>query len=203
MVNDNQLQQLSDRDVIRSLYLSQGIILAFAVLLLTFLPKSASVFSHLWQIDFKKIIGLGVVSALIIVWLETLFDRIVPEKWTDDGGINARVFQALSVPHIFLAMAVVALSEEMLFRGAIQTKFGFISASLIFAAVHVRYLKKPLLLISVIALGFYLGWLFLIGKSLLVPITAHYTMDVCLGLILKHRLEQKRRVADETREKDG
>lgn len=203
MVNDNQLQQLSDRDVIRSLYLSQGIILAFAVLLLTFLPKSASVFSHLWQIDFKKIIGLGVVSALIIVWLETLFDRIVPEKWTDDGGINARVFQALSVPHIFLAMAVVALSEEMLFRGAIQTQFGFISASLIFAAVHVRYLKKPLLLISVIALGFYLGWLFLIGKSLLVPITAHYTMDVCLGLILKHRLEQKRRVADETREKDG
>ncbi|WKB37112.1 CPBP family intramembrane metalloprotease [Terrilactibacillus sp. S3-3] len=162
------MQQLSDRDVIRSLYLSQGIILVTAVFCFVYLPKSAAAFSRLWQIDFAKIVGLGFFSALIIVLLESIIDRIVPEKWTDDGGTNARVFQALSYPHILLAMAVVALSEELLFRGAIQTQFGFVIASLVFAVVHVRYLKKPLLFISACAIGFYLGWLFMIGKSLLV-----------------------------------
>src|SRR5699024_11474282 len=59
---------------------------------------------------------------------------------------------------------------ELLFRGVLQTTFGYIPASVIFALVHVRYLSKPVLLISVLLISFFIGYLFEVTGNLYVTI---------------------------------
>lgn len=192
MSNQRQLlKQMSDKEIIKALYMSQGLILIVCLLFYFVFIRDVSQLSSLWQFEWDDILFLGVCSPVVIVMIEIFIDKIVPEKWSDDGGINERMFQALSYPHIFILMAVVAFSEELLFRGMIQTQFGLIFASIIFALIHFRYLKKPLLLITAVILGFYLGWLFLYTGSLLVPAMAHYTIDVLLGIILKKQIKSK------------
>ncbi|MEK1830639.1 CPBP family intramembrane glutamic endopeptidase [Priestia megaterium] len=72
--------------------------------------------------------------------------KCVPEHLYDDGGINERLFANRSVPHLILICIIVACSEEILFRGVIQVQFGLFWASIVFALVHIRYLKKWFLL---------------------------------------------------------
>src|SRR5690625_3487599 len=95
------------------------------------------------------------------------------------------MFQNRSIGDIFLLALIIAISEELLFRGIIQTTFGYFIASLIFALVHLRYLKKPVLFLSVLLLSFYIGFLFKITGSLLVTITMHFTIDFLLGLMIR------------------
>ncbi|MFC7391531.1 CPBP family intramembrane glutamic endopeptidase [Scopulibacillus cellulosilyticus] len=193
MTDKTYLDQLSDKEVIKSLYFSQGlIILAGIVFILIFIRNPGIWFESLWQINLTEIILYGFGTGIIVVLIEYIIDKAAPKGWFEDDGINERVFQALSYPHVFFAMAVVAVFEEILFRGLIQYKFGMIIASLIFAFVHGRYIKKPLLLILTIILGFYLGWLYELTGKLLVPITAHYTIDVILGVILKWQSSKRR-----------
>ncbi|TCP31678.1 hypothetical protein EV207_102168 [Scopulibacillus darangshiensis] len=185
------LSQMTDREVIKTLYLSQGLVILAGIAYYFIFFRDASLFMSLWIFNWKNVILLGFGTSIVIVILECIIDKMVPEAWYDDGGINKRMFKALSYPQIFVLMAVVAIAEECVFRGLIQTQFGLTAASLFFALIHVRYIKKPLLLTTAIVLGFYLGCLFLITESLLVPIIAHYTIDVLLGIILKRQLKKQ------------
>ncbi|MDY0408336.1 CPBP family intramembrane glutamic endopeptidase [Paracerasibacillus soli] len=90
----------------------------------------------------------------------------------------------MSYPEIFLFTLMIASCEEVLFRGVIQSWFGFIPASIIFAFVHVRYLKKPLLIISIFFVSFYIGYLFELTGNLISVITAHFIVDFLLGLFI-------------------
>ena len=70
----------------------------------------------------------------------------------------------------------------MLFR---STTFGFVFASVLFAFVHYRYLRKPVLFISIVFVSFYLGFLFKLTENLLVTIVVHFIVDFLLGLIIR------------------
>src|SRR5699024_6033845 len=78
----------------------------------------------------------------------------------DDGGINEKLFSGQSIFSIFIIAATVAIAEELLFRGVIQSTYGYIFASLLFALIHIRYLKKPVLLVAVVGMSFYIGYLY-------------------------------------------
>lgn len=80
---------------------------------------------------------------------------------------------------------LVAIAEELLFRGVIQTTFGYLISSTLFALIHFRYLKKPVLLISVLFVSFYIGYIFILTENLLVTITAHFVVDFTLGLVIR------------------
>src|SRR5699024_10988980 len=79
---------------------------------------------------------------------------------------------------------IVSISEELLFRGVIRTVFGYVFASSVFALIHIRYLRQPVLLISIIFVSFYIGYLFEIIGNLLVTMTTHFIVDFLLGVII-------------------
>ncbi|UTW69753.1 CPBP family intramembrane metalloprotease [Anaerobacillus sp. HL2] len=87
---------------------------------------------------------------------------------------------------------MIAFAEELLFRGVIQTQFGIIPASILFAIIHFRYLRKPILFIITVSLSFFLGWLYLVTENLLVPIFTHFVIDFGLGCILSFRKKKIR-----------
>ncbi|SHF57574.1 CPBP family intramembrane glutamic endopeptidase [Ornithinibacillus halophilus] len=179
------IQQLSDRELKKSLYFSQLLILIIAIIFSFILFDNISDWFSYLKWDIQDIVLFGVLPGFIIVIIDFILMKIVPEKHYDDGGINKRVFESMNKREILLFAILVAVAEELLFRGVIQTTFGYIFASIVFAIIHVRYLKKPILMISIVITSFLIGYLFLITENLLVTITAHFIIDFILGVYIQ------------------
>lgn len=185
MRQDELVQQMSDEELLKSLYYSQLILFSIALILGAFLFDHLEDWLNLFSLDGKQIIIYGVIPALLIVSLNLLLKMLVHKRHLDDGGINERIFKDRSVSTISLIAFVVSASEELLFRGVIQTVFGYFIASTTFALVHVRYLRKPVLLISVVVTSFFIGYLYEITGNLYVTITTHFLVDFILGLVIR------------------
>ncbi|WP_156289258.1 CPBP family intramembrane glutamic endopeptidase [Oceanobacillus salinisoli] len=181
------IKQLSDEELKKQLFLSQGILLFIAALLSIVFFENVSDWLLYVNWGIQEIFYFGVIPGLFIVFLDILLMKVFPKKMYDDGGINRRIFENQSIGFIFILAFFVAVSEELLFRGVLQTSFGYFAASLIFALVHFRYLSKPLLFISIVAVSFFIGYLFEWTGNLLVTISAHFTVDFLLGLIIRFK----------------
>lgn len=180
------IRDLSNKELYANLYLTQGIILAAALILAFFLQGSVFAPFLLINITWQATM-IGAAFAGAVLLLEFFCYYTLPKKWFDDGGINERIFRRMSVPKILGLSALVALSEEILFRGVLQTEFGLVAASLIFALIHVRYLSKWFLFLFVIVMSFALGLLFMWTGNLWTVITAHFLIDAVLGLLIRFR----------------
>lgn len=181
------IKQMSDKELMQQLVLSQILFIVISIFLSLFLFEDMSQWLAFFDFHMAKIIYYGIIPGLIIVAMDIVFISVFPKKYFDDGGINERIFKHQSIGIIFFIALVVAVSEELLFRGVLQTAFGYIIASTIFALVHLRYLKKPVLFISVIIISFYIGYMFELTENLNVTITAHFTVDFLLGLLIRFR----------------
>lgn len=181
------IKQMTDREVLFHVYLTQLIILCLTFLLSLFLFESFFDLLRLFKWDKVEIIKYGLGSAFIVILIDLILVTCLPKKYYDDGGINERVFKNRSIIEIFFIAIIVALAEELLFRGVIQTNFGYAIASILFAVMHIRYLKKPVLLISVLFVSFYIGWMYEITENLTVTVTAHFTIDFILALIIRYK----------------
>lgn len=179
------VKQMSDRDLILNVYATQVIILAVAFLLSFIFWGSPFYWVQSISWSFPAVL-IGMAFAVTVVTLEIILDRILPEEWMDDGGINNRLFKNLHPFHILILTAMIGISEEILFRGVLQSQFGLIIASLLFIVVHLRYLSKPFLMGFMTALSFSLGLLFLWTGNLLAVITAHFFIDFFLGLYIRY-----------------
>ncbi len=105
--------------------------------------------------------------------------RIIEETYT-------LLVQAHSVPELFFVILVVALTpaicEELLFRGLLQKnltlatnkKAGFIFTGIIFGLYHLN----PFLIVPLVALGVFFGFLMFRSETILVPMLAHFTNNV-------------------------
>lgn len=179
------IKRMSDKELRNQLLLSQSIFFLVSIVL------SFVFFDHifdwftLFSWNVKDILIYGVLFAVGLVIIEILLDTIVPKSWIDDGGINEKVFKNQSFFHIFIIALVVAISEEFLFRGVIQVTFGYIFASSLFVVMHIRYLKKPFLLVFIILTSFLIGYIFEQTGNLLVPIVFHFIIDFLLGIYIK------------------
>ncbi|SDJ66859.1 CPBP family intramembrane glutamic endopeptidase [Sediminibacillus albus] len=178
------IKRISVPQLKKQLYLSQLLFFLAALASAGFLFDSANQLIGLIKWQPFELIYYGIGSGIAVILTDLLLMRIFPAAAFDDGGLNAKLFKNCSVPEIFLIALVVAVAEETLFRGVLHTEFGFIFASSIFALVHFRYLKKPLLLLSVIFVSFLLGWMFELTNNLLVTITAHFVIDFTLGILI-------------------
>src|SRR5690606_2987972 len=112
-----------------------------------------------------------------------------PEEYQDDGGVNDRIFANRPIWHIALISLVVAFCEELLFRGAIQFAIGPYWTSIVFATIHVRYLKHWIPTGLVFSISYGLGWIYIQTGSIWAPIIAHFVFDFVMGLLLKYRRE--------------
>jgi membrane protease YdiL (CAAX protease family) len=93
------------------------------------------------------------------------------------------VFQSCTLWDLALISLLAGIGEEMFFRGVVQPVLsdwlglwtGIAVASLLFGLAHPI---TPLYVLLAAALGFYLGWLWLVTDNLLVVIAAHAIYDL-------------------------
>ena len=120
---------------------------------------------------------IGLVAGLALVGMS--------RAWTARTASGAALAEAmaevvggLSLPAVVLLALVSGIGEEMLFRGALQPRVGWILATLLFAAAH--FLPRPGLrvwaLFALLAGGLF-GGLFAWTGSLLAPAVAHVSVN--------------------------
>jgi uncharacterized protein len=180
------IKGLSDRELLFHLYLTQIILLviAFALGILLF-----DQFSFLQAIDFSdiRILIIGIPAGVVVVIVDILLMKYLPSSYYDDGGLNERIFKNRSSLQIAWIAAFVAISEELLFRGVIQTKVGLILASIIFALIHYRYLFNWFLFTNIVLLSFFIGFLYEWSNNLALTMVMHFIIDFLLGLYIKYK----------------
>lgn len=181
------IKQMSSEQLKQQIIFSQLIFLCIGIILSYFLFDNMVDWLDYFNWDTKQLLFYGVIPGLLIVLIDLLIMKYVPKRFHDDGGINEKIFRNRTITDIFIIAFVVAVSEELLFRGVIQSVFGYVFASTLFALIHFRYLKIPVLLISILFISFYIGYLFKITGNLFVTITAHFIVDFLLGLFIRFK----------------
>lgn len=185
-MNSNfSLEHITHKQLKQALFRSQFFFFILAIFLSLFLFDHFSDWKRLFAFDPWEFFIYGLIPAIMIILLNLLIKYLIPKAYLDDGGINEKLFKNSTVLDIFMIAFVVAISEEVLFRGLLQTSFGLIIASTIFALVHFRYLKRPILLVSIVIISFYLGFLFKITGNLFVTIIVHFIVNFILGIIIR------------------
>ncbi|MDC3413083.1 CPBP family intramembrane metalloprotease [Aquibacillus sp. 3ASR75-11] len=183
------VKQMTNAQLKKSVYMSELLLFVLSIGLSILLFDSVYKWLDLFYIDIMQLFWLGVVPGLTVVGIDLLLMKFVPERFLDDGGINTKLFSNSSITEIMLLTLVISIAEELLFRGVIQTSLGYIVASIVFALVHVRYVRKPILFISILCISFYIGYLFVRTNNLMVTITAHFVIDSLLGFIVRFKSE--------------
>lgn len=186
------VKQLSSAELKKSVLYTQLILFGLSLILSLFLFNTFTDWFNLFKLNMSEIFYYGVIPAIIVVLINIILDGFIPKHYLDDGGINEKLFSGQSIFSIFIIAATVAIAEELLFRGVIQSTYGYIFASLLFALIHIRYLKKPVLLVAVVGMSFYIGYLYEITHNLNVTITAHFLIDFILGLLIKYKTRGER-----------
>lgn len=177
------IKSLTDEELYKQLVLTQVLLMMAAIIIGFFAFDDVGQFTALFKLDSQPLV-LGLMAGLVVVMLDLTGMKYLPPSYYDDGGINERVFQSLSVPRIFLLTALIAIGEEVLFRGVIQANWGIWIASGIFAVIHVRYLSHWYLFLNICLLSLFIGYIFELTSNLLETIIMHFIIDLLLGLFL-------------------
>jgi uncharacterized protein len=181
---------LSSKELLFHLYATQILLLTISFILGMILFDSFSAFFDLFRFTDLNILVIGGLAGLMVVIIDLLFMRLLPSSYYDDGGLNERIFADKSVPHIAWIAFCVAISEELLFRGMIQTHFGLVVSSVIFALVHYRYLFNWFLFLNITLLSFFIGFIYEWTDNLLVTILMHFLIDFLLGVWMMVKKKQ-------------
>lgn len=184
------VSKLDDRTLLLNVYLTQALTLLLALGL--FWAQGRSPIEALSFPSGAEPWIWGAGFALAVLAVDGLLARWIPEEVTDDGGINDMLFRARPLWHIVLLSFVVAVCEELLFRGAVQHWLGPYWTSILFAVVHVRYLKHWLMTGLVFSISYGLGWIAVRTGTLWTPIAAHFIIDVVMGAIIRYRGKESR-----------
>lgn len=181
--------ELDDRMLLVNLYLTQAVTFILGISIVFF--QSRHLFSLFRFPERISAWGWAAAFAVGVLIFDWLIARWVPEEVTDDGGINKKLFGQRPLWHIAVLSFVVAVCEELLFRGAIQHAFGPYWTSILFAAIHIRYLRHWLMTGMVFAISYGLGSLYSWTGSLWAPIAAHFIIDFVMGCIIRYRKDEE------------
>jgi membrane protease YdiL (CAAX protease family) len=180
-----KLEDISDQTLFLNLYITQIATLLIGVIIILF--QEQSLLEALKVTDGIKVLLWGSGLAVVIIAANWGVAKVVPEDILDDGGINERLFGSRSLMQIALLSLLVAICEELLFRGAIQYILGPYWTSILFAAIHVRYLKHWVMTGFVFGSSYALGWVYVQTDTLWTPILAHFLIDFILGCMIRFR----------------
>ncbi|MCR2803048.1 CPBP family intramembrane glutamic endopeptidase [Paenibacillus soyae] len=181
------IDEIDDRMLLINLYATQALTLIIGIIWILFQRQNLlDLFTIPRELEVLYW-GAGLAAAVIAV--DLLISRWVPEEAADDGGVNDRIFRKRAVWHIAVISLIVAICEELLFRGAIQHAIGPYWTSIVFAAIHVRYLKHWIPTGLVFSISYGLGWIYEQSGTLWAPIIAHFLIDLVMGLIIRFRRE--------------
>lgn len=183
------VDQLSDRMLLVNLYMTQALTLIIGIVVV-FLQGRNVIRLFEWPGSERFLLwGAGLAALLMAVNLA--LSKFVSEEATDDGGVNERMFRNRPVWHIALLAFLISVCEELLFRGAVQHAFGAYWTSILFAAIHVRYLRHWVPTGLVFAVSYGLGWSMTHTGTIWTPIVAHFLIDFVMGCIIRFRREKE------------
>ncbi len=110
--------------------------------------------------DWLAGIGIGILLYIFSIIGTMIWASLVPaEIIAEQTAASQQLFQAFSGSLIFgvILALLTGISEEILFRGALQPIFGLITTSFFFTVIHIQYTLTPaILILFIITLGF--GW---------------------------------------------
>ena len=185
------ISSLTDKELLFHLYLTQIIILFISAILGWLLFGDLSYWDH-FQLNDPNLYKVGVSAGIVVVITDIVLMKVLPSSFYDDGGLNERIFKGRHPFHIIVIAAFVAFSEELLFRGIIQTKLGLILASIIFAVIHYRYLFNWYLFLNIVLLSFVIGVIYQWTGNFAVTFIMHFVIDFLLGIYIRFRHSLKR-----------
>lgn len=180
------LSTLDSKVLLYNLYLTQflTLVLAFLLYFIFYRFTPFEVIGLLIPDNLFSSTVYGLIVALIVIIVNIILVKKLPKEVLDDGGINEKIFSNLSIGSIAIMAVVVAFSEELLFRGVLQSAIGIFFTSIIFTLIHFRYIKKVVLMtftfLTSLALGFlvyYSDWF--------SAVIAHFFIDFILGILIK------------------
>jgi hypothetical protein len=89
------------------------------------------------------------------IGISVVWERLDPAGFQRVGGLTDAFISSFLTPWGAVTVGLAAgIGEELLFRGALQPRFGLLSTALLFTIAHVQYTVSPALLaIFVVALG--------------------------------------------------
>ncbi|MGM0864702.1 MAG: CPBP family intramembrane glutamic endopeptidase [Bacillota bacterium] len=183
------IQQLSKNQLTFHLYFTQFLLLTISLGLGIFLFDTWSGFWKQFYIS-PTILTIGLTSGVMIVIIDIVLMKLLPSKYYDDGGVNARIFTDRSIGEIALLAFFISISEEILFRGVLQFHFGLIISSIIFALIHFRYWAHWFLIVNIVLLSFWIGFIYEQTENLLVTIIMHFVIDFLLGIHMRKKGRQ-------------
>lgn len=179
------IASMTSKQVRQLVYISQALLLIISAIIAWFIYGSFAFLPALFKRSANEIIYYGLFSGIIVVAIDIFMYQTIPKRYWDDGGINEKIFRGSNIYQIIMLTMFIAITEEVLFRGVLQSSIGYIATSLLFAFIHIRYLFKPVLFISVVMLSFYIGFLFEVTNNLGVTIMTHFVIDCSLALYLR------------------
>jgi membrane protease YdiL (CAAX protease family) len=183
------VDQLNDKMLLTNLYITQALTFIIGIAWVLFQGRNPFRLMEIPQNLHFALWGAGL--AVLVVLFDLGISRFVPEEASDDGGINERIFKKRAIWHIAVISLVVSICEEILFRGAVQPTIGPYWTSVLFAAIHVRYLRHWIPTAMVFSISYGLGWIMIQTGTLWAPILAHFLVDLTMGCILRLRREEK------------
>lgn len=185
------IKGLSDKQLLIQLYGSQLLLLVISTVIGFLLFDSKTSFFQLFQWKDSNIIVVGGGMGLVVVALDIFLTKKLPSSYYDDGGLNERIFQSRNVFHITVIASLVAICEELLFRGILQTHFGLVISSSLFVLVHYRYLFNWFLFLNITLLSFLIGYIYALTDNLLVTMVMHFVIDFVLGMMIKYSRDRR------------
>jgi len=106
---------------------------------------------------------------------------------TITGDIRA-LFASSTFIDISLISLAAGFAEELLFRGVIQAKWGILAASILFGLLHS---VTPAYVLLATVIGFYIGLLYHVFQSLLIPIQLHCIYDFAALIYLRYFVKEQ------------
>lgn len=182
------IDELDDRMLLINLYLTQALTLIIGLIWVFFQQQNLTSLLSI-SVSWVDVLLWGGGLALLAVAADLILSRFVPDELADDGGINEKIFANRPIWHIAVICLIVGFCEELLFRGAIQHAFGPYWTSIIFAVIHVRYLKHWIPTGLVFCISYALGWIYIKTGTIWASIFAHFLFDFIMGLMIKYRRE--------------
>jgi membrane protease YdiL (CAAX protease family) len=108
------------------------------------------------------------------------------------------IFSESNLIDLIIISVCAGIGEEFLFRGVIQAQFGIIIASVVFGLAH---FVTPAYVIVATIMGFYMGLLFSVSGSLLIPMQTHFIYDLGALIYLRYFVRNEE-VVKEVNESD-
>jgi membrane protease YdiL (CAAX protease family) len=181
-----KLKQIDDRTLFLNLFITQAALVLLGMIIYFLFLRQTFTLAEIYHVqDMAAAVMIGAICAGILIILNLVLFKLLPEGYFDDGGVNERLFRRLNVLQIAGLALFIAVIEEFFFRAVLQNTIGLFWASIIFAAIHYRYFGRFFYGLLIVGVSFGFGLLYHVTESLWSVMTAHFLVDFIFGLFIR------------------